>query len=54
LEGLVYLHSSKLTHTDLKPENILLEDEKRKKLKIIDFGSATWDDEHHSSLINTR
>jgi hypothetical protein len=24
------------------------------RIKIIDFGSATYDHEHHSSVINTR
>jgi len=48
------IHKNRLTHTDLKPENILLEKEDNQKLKIIDFGNATFDDEHHSSTINTR
>ncbi|XP_006892482.1 PREDICTED: dual specificity protein kinase CLK1-like [Elephantulus edwardii] len=62
-----FLHSNKLTHTDLKPENILFvqsdytEEMKRDErtlinpdIKVVDFGSATYDDEHHSTLVSTR
>ncbi|XP_069395899.1 dual specificity protein kinase CLK4-like isoform X2 [Paralichthys olivaceus] len=61
-----FLHRNKLTHTDLKPENILfvssdyeLKDEKEWKLrsldvKVVDFGTATFDHEHHESLVSTR
>jgi serine/threonine protein kinase len=60
----------RLIHTDLKPENILLvsNDESTyrgldgmtqvvpasTKIKIIDFGGATYDDDKKSSVINTR
>ncbi|KAK2965001.1 putative serine/threonine protein kinase [Blattamonas nauphoetae] len=70
LSGLQFLHETvHLTHTDLKPENILLVDQEltRKKfqdreyffptnsqIKIIDLGSATYEHEHHTSLICTR
>jgi len=27
---------------------------KRLEIKLIDFGGATFDDEHHSRIINTR
>lgn len=33
-----YLHREKLIHRDLKLENILLEDQKEKRIKIVDFG----------------
>jgi serine/threonine protein kinase len=33
------MHSKNFCHRDLKPENVLY-DEKTKKLKIIDFGTA--------------
>jgi len=63
-----FVHSNHLTHTDLKPENILFFDsnkvKKNKKsnsdvllnpeIRLIDFGSATFDHEHHSSIIQTR
>ncbi|KAF8820123.1 putative cell-cycle-associated protein kinase CLK [Cardiosporidium cionae] len=67
LQTLAFLNKIKLTHTDLKPENILLECDpsevdtvpflrrpRRADVKLIDFGSATFEDEHHSAIINTR
>ncbi|CAO4387590.1 unnamed protein product [Caenorhabditis nigoni] len=64
-----FLHENKLTHTDLKPENILfvsgdyttqVMDKKPTKvlketqIRLIDFGSATFDHEHHSTIVSTR
>ncbi|XP_041808785.1 dual specificity protein kinase CLK4-like [Chelmon rostratus] len=61
-----FLHRNKLTHTDLKPENILFvssnNDETRSEerklrsldVKVVDFGTATFDHEHHESLVSTR
>ncbi|XP_014236564.1 probable serine/threonine-protein kinase dyrk2 isoform X1 [Trichogramma pretiosum] len=64
-----FLHDNKLTHTDLKPENILFVDSdyevvyngkkrvrrvKRTEIRLIDFGSATFDHEHHSTIVSTR
>uniref|UniRef100_A0AC35U3H9 Protein kinase domain-containing protein n=1 Tax=Rhabditophanes sp. KR3021 TaxID=114890 RepID=A0AC35U3H9_9BILA len=64
-----FMHDNKLTHTDIKPENILLTTTgystkagKRKPLRVIndasiqliDLGSATFDDEHHSTIVSTR
>ena len=54
-----------LVHTDLKPENILLLDANERnhrgrtipassRIKIIDFGGATYDDEKKSHVVNTR
>ena len=69
LETLDFIHSFKLIHTDLKPENILLTNYRvvpyqwrgrhyripeSTKIKLIDFGGATYDDEKKSSIINTR
>jgi serine/threonine protein kinase len=67
--SLAFLHSINLIHTDLKPENILLVDDashivvhgsksrripNRNDIKLIDFGGATYDYEHKSSIVNTR
>ena len=67
LESLSFMSSIGLTHTDLKPENILFVNDNFRycsrtrlyrpvstEIKIIDFGGATFEDEHHSSVINTR
>jgi len=69
LETLEFLHSFRLIHTDLKLENILLTNYREipykifgrnyripesTKVKIIDFGGATYDSEKKSSIVNTR
>ncbi|XP_058484410.1 dual specificity protein kinase CLK2-like isoform X2 [Solea solea] len=58
--AICFLHRNKLTHTDLKPENILfVNDQKEIQLrspdvKVVDFGTATFDHEHHESVVSTR
>lgn len=65
LETLEFLHSFGLIHTDLKPENILLVNGREvtykghtipesTRIKVIDFGGATYDNEKKSSVVNTR
>jgi len=70
LEAVSFLHDElSLIHTDLKPENILLVysghtyglfNRDMVKLptstliKLIDFGSATFEDQHHTSIVSTR
>ncbi|XP_037125909.1 dual specificity protein kinase CLK1-like isoform X2 [Syngnathus acus] len=67
-QAVSFLHRNKLTHTDLKPENILFVcsdyDNERMKLdkrktrspdvKVVDFGSAVFDHQHHQTLVSTR
>ncbi len=62
-KALAHMHSIKLTHTDLKPENILLVEHGEKarwplsehiEVALIDFGGATWEADHHSSVVCTR
>eukprot|EP00831_Metopus_contortus_P008214 TRINITY_DN1315_c0_g1_i1.p1 TRINITY_DN1315_c0_g1~~TRINITY_DN1315_c0_g1_i1.p1 ORF type:complete len:168 (+),score=19.73 TRINITY_DN1315_c0_g1_i1:154-657(+) len=53
------LHGIGLTHTDLKPENLLLENTEShinpaSRIKLIDFGGATFSTEYKSHIINTR
>ncbi|GAA6010259.1 hypothetical protein JCM11491_005415 [Sporobolomyces phaffii] len=70
LTSLKYVHDCNLIHTDLKPENILLlnnaadtvpsrKSKTRKILRetdicLIDFGSATFQNEYHASVVSTR
>lgn len=55
LESVSFVHSLTLIHTDLKPENILLLDKDNpQSIKLIDFGSATFDHQHHSTVVSTR
>lgn len=70
LQAVHFCHTMKLVHTDLKPENILLEksdyqkiakDDRKdyrvpisNKIRLIDFGGATFQDDHHSRIVNTR
>ena len=64
-EAVNFLHRNRLTHTDLKPENILFRDSsfdvkdgvnvvKNPEIRLIDFGSSTFDWEHHSLIVSTR
>lgn len=66
--SIAFCHGHKLTHTDLKLENILFisdsyfRDKKSRlylprnslEIRLIDFGGATFESDHHSSIINTR
>ncbi|KAF9438377.1 Dual specificity protein kinase clk3 [Entomortierella beljakovae] len=67
--SVAFLHSLRLIHTDLKPENILLTNGNYRQMpyksksrrvlldpeiRLIDFGSATFQDEHHSTVVSTR
>lgn len=60
-----FLHKNRVTHTDLKPENILFRNSaftekdgikivKSAEIRLIDFGSATFNHEHHSLIVSTR
>lgn len=64
-QALEFIHSFRLIHTDLKPENILVTKcrdvsygyqkiPECTRIKVIDFGGATYDDEKKSSVVNTR
>ncbi|CAO3643425.1 unnamed protein product [Mucor hiemalis] len=60
--SVAFLHELKLVHTDLKPENILLVNppDKNKRalvntdIRLIDFGSATFEKDYHSAVVSTR
>ncbi|XP_012157410.1 chromosomal serine/threonine-protein kinase JIL-1 isoform X2 [Ceratitis capitata] len=41
-DAVQYLHSKNFIHGDLKPENILFTDTQMKRIKLVDFGSASY------------
>mmetsp|Transcript_2405 Transcript_2405/g.4401 ORF Transcript_2405/g.4401 Transcript_2405/m.4401 type:complete len:734 (-) Transcript_2405:69-2270(-) len=54
LGALEYVHSLRLIHCDLKPENILIKSYSRCEVKVIDFGSSCFVDDHLSSYVQSR
>ncbi|KAI8078210.1 kinase-like domain-containing protein [Gilbertella persicaria] len=56
LTSVAFIHDLKLVHTDLKPENILLVNSELDKtdIRLIDFGSATFEKDYHSAVVSTR
>ncbi|CAO3674028.1 unnamed protein product [Rhizopus stolonifer] len=59
LTSVAFLHDLKLVHTDLKPENILLvggdkHSFQTAEIRLIDFGSATFERDYHSAIVSTR
>merc|ERR1712014_507168 len=54
LIALEYVHSLRLIHCDLKPENILIRSYSRCEVKVIDFGSSCFVDDHLSSYVQSR
>lgn len=54
LKGLRLIHSLNIIHCDLKPENILFKTLNDYSIKIIDFGSACFDDQKMYSYIQSR
>mmetsp|Transcript_35443 Transcript_35443/g.110529 ORF Transcript_35443/g.110529 Transcript_35443/m.110529 type:complete len:331 (+) Transcript_35443:378-1370(+) len=54
LSALEYVHSLRLIHCDLKPENILIKSYSRCEVKVIDFGSSCFIEDHLSSYVQSR
>ena len=54
LDGLVGLKCMQIVHCDLKPENILLKAPKKTGIKIIDFGSACYNEQKVFTYIQSR
>ena len=54
LEGLIISQNLKIIHCDLKPENILFSKNKVEEIKIIDFGSACFENNIIFTYIQSR
>jgi len=54
LTAMVAMCETRIIHCDLKPENILLEDASSPNLKVIDFGSACFDNQAVYTYIQSR
>ncbi|OLY81906.1 Serine/threonine-protein kinase ppk15 [Smittium mucronatum] len=54
LDSLIILKKAKIIHCDLKPENIMLKDKDSFELKVIDFGSACYEDQSVFTYIQSR
>merc|ERR1719160_2263619 len=54
LIALEYIHGLCLIHSDVKPENILIQSYSRCLVKLIDFGSSCFIDDHLSSYVQSR
>lgn len=54
LVSLHYMKEYNIVHCDLKPENILLRKFNKSGIKIIDFGSGTYEDQQHYTYIQSR
>ncbi len=51
LVTLHFLREKNIVHCDMKPENILLRKENKSGIKIIDFGSSTYENEQFYTYI---
>ena len=54
LEAMVVLRKDRVIHCDLKPENILLVNNTGLEVKVIDFGSACFEEKTVYSYIQSR
>ncbi|KDD71952.1 protein kinase, partial [Helicosporidium sp. ATCC 50920] len=54
LQALCRLREARIIHCDLKPENVLLKNARSGAVKVIDFGSACFDDRTVYSYIQSR
>lgn len=49
-----FLRENNIVHCDMKPENILLRESNKSGIKIIDFGSSTYENEQFYTYIQSR
>lgn len=54
LDAMIIMRDARVIHCDLKPENILLRDPSSGRIKLIDFGSACFEDRTVYSYIQSR
>lgn len=51
LVALHYIKEHQIVHCDMKPENILLRKSNKSGIKVIDFGSSTYENEQFYTYI---
>ena len=54
LKAIRLLKRLKIIHCDFKPENVMLRQPNRLALKLIDFGSACYDDKKPYTYVQSR
>ena len=54
LDALIILDQAKIVHCDLKPENILLNELTNTRIKVIDFGSACYEQSTMFTYVQSR
>lgn len=54
LVSLHFMREFKIVHCDMKPENILLRKSNKSGIKVIDFGSGTYEEEQFYTYIQSR
>lgn len=54
LEALEFIHGLNLIHCDIKPENIVIKSFSKCRIKLIDFGSSCFVDDHLTTYIQSR
>eukprot|EP00347_Sterkiella_histriomuscorum_P012560 403368100 len=54
LVALHYMKENNICHCDMKPENILLRKSNKSGIKVIDFGSGTYENEQFYTYIQSR
>ena len=54
LTAVGFLHERGIMHCDIKPENVCIVSTSRRKFKLIDFGSAVFNQDSRNSYVQSR